>query len=71
MGIAGLNLRFNKKAKTNVEKIFSDVITEEIFFKLWPGLMTFNNKKMDSLSTLVLTFLLIHTMYNIYPINIY
>ena len=47
MGIAGLNLKFNKKVKTNVER-------ESIFFPFWWLLII----KMDSLSTLVLTFLL-------------
>ena len=41
MGIAGLNLKFNKKVKTNVER-------ESIFIfkshQTGPGLMTFKNK---------------------------
>ena len=56
MGIAGLNLKFNKKVKTNVEResifIFKSHQTgpqfqkslKIIFLKLWPGLMTFKNK---------------------------
>ena len=38
MGIAGLNLKFNKKVKTNVER-------ESIF--IIKSLMTFNNKRSD------------------------
>ena len=39
MGIAGLNLKFNK-----IFYLCSLSSLKIIFLKLWPGLMTFNNK---------------------------